>query len=75
MLTKLEISFETFLNAYFFLLESLSGCFCLWAPFMALGRLAGEKELAQAEVNMDKVNVGFEVELHFILLPDGVHHL
>lgn len=51
VLTKLEISFETFLNAYFFLLESLSGCFCIWAPFMALGRLAGEKELAQVDLS------------------------
>ena len=43
LIQKLDISLETFINGYFFLLESLSGGFSLFVPCSMIGAMMGEK--------------------------------
>lgn len=48
---KLEIDLQTFLNGYFFLLETVSGTISLWLPLKAIGAATGEKALGTVDLS------------------------
>ena len=46
IVSKLEISLETFITGYFFFLETLAGCFSLSTVFGIIGKRIGEQPVA-----------------------------